>query len=202
MSREAYRLAVGFFLDTVAAIKPDQWEDDALGVWNVRNLVGHTARSMTNVEQYATVGAGGRTGIGSDDDIAQRGREAGRQLGENPATAVRGIAERVLPLIDSLADDYQLETAVGRVTLIDYLPSRIQELTTHSLDLAKAIGRNATPPEECLRVSLYWYADQAIRRGRGGGGGDGVDGPPAAAGGVKRFWVRWGSPSTSSGRTG
>ena len=56
MSREAFEQAVPFFVETVAQVRSDQWEELALGVWNVRDLVGHTSRAMLTVEQYATVG--------------------------------------------------------------------------------------------------------------------------------------------------
>ena len=167
MSRKVFKQAAGYYLDTVAAIKPDQWDRNALGVWNLRDLVGHTSRAFTNVERYATVGYTAGPPVGSDDDIAERGREAGRQLGSDPIAAVQEIAKRVLSFIDGLPDDHVLDTSAGKMSLIDFLPSRVQELTTHSIDIARAIGLDATPPVECLRVSLYWYVDRAIRRGTG-----------------------------------
>lgn len=168
MSREAYKLAVGFFLDTVAVIKPDQWENNALGVWNLRDLVGHTARAITNVELYAKVGAGGRTvDRANSEAVVERGREAGRQLGDDPLVAVRAHAERVLAFMDGIPDDHTLDAVAGNMTLLGYLPSRVQELTTHSIDIARTIGHEAEPPDECLRVSLYWYVDRLIQRGTG-----------------------------------
>ncbi len=57
MSREVFKLAVEYYLDTVAAIKLDQLDRNALGVWNLRDLLGHTARAFTNVERYALSGS-------------------------------------------------------------------------------------------------------------------------------------------------
>ena len=51
MSKEAYKLAARFFVDTVARVQPTQWDDVGLGEWNVRDLVGHTSRSLTRVEE-------------------------------------------------------------------------------------------------------------------------------------------------------
>ncbi len=164
MSREVFKLAVEYYLDTVAAIKLDQLDRNALGVWNLRDLLGHTARAFTNVERYATVGFTAGPPVGSDDDIAARGIEAGRQLGNEPLAAVREIAKRVVSFVDALPDNHVLDTSAGQMSLIEFLPSRVQELTTHSIDIARAIGLDAAPPEEYLRVMLYWLADQAIVR--------------------------------------
>ena len=44
MNKGAYEQAAQFFADTVAKVGPNQWDDSALGVWSVRDLVGHTSR--------------------------------------------------------------------------------------------------------------------------------------------------------------
>ena len=164
MSREGFEQAVPFFVDTAAQVRPDQWETLALGVWNVRDLVGHTSRAMLNVEQYATVGAD-RTGFGTAEEIAERGREAGRALGDDPAGAVRDIAARVLGLVGGLPDDHPVKTPAGERPLVRYLGSRVMELTIHTLDLANALGLDVEAPDECSRITLYWLADTAVRGG-------------------------------------
>ncbi len=164
MSREAFEQAVPFFVETAAQVQPDQWETLALGVWNVRDLVGHTSRAMLNVEQYATVGAD-RAGFGTADDIAERGREAGRALGDDPAGAVREIATRVLGLVSGLPDDHPMRTPAGERPLARYLRSRVTELTIHTVDLASALGLAVEVPEECWRITLYGLADMAVRGG-------------------------------------
>ena len=164
MSREAFEQAIPFFVETVALVPADQWETLALGVWNVRDLVGHTSRAMLTVEQYATVGAD-RVGFGTADDIAARGREAGRALGDDPADAVRAIATRVLGLIGELPDDHPMRTPAGERPLVGYLRSRVTELTIHTVDLAGALGLEVEAPEECWRVTLHVLADMAVRGG-------------------------------------
>ncbi len=164
MSREAFEQAVPFFVETAARVGPDQWETLALGVWDVRDLVGHTSRAMLTVEQYATVGAD-RTGFGTAEDIAERGREAGRALGDDPAGAVREIATRVLRLIERLPDDHPVKTPAGERALVGYLRSRVTELTIHTVDLANALGLEVEAPEECWRITLYGLADMAVRGG-------------------------------------
>lgn len=164
MSREAFNQAATFFGDTVSHITPDQWEAPGLGVWNVRDLVGHTARAMLTVEQYATVGAG-KAVIGTSDDVAERGREAGRALGHDPASAVQEIARRVVALVASLPDDHPIETPYGKPVLATYLRSRVTELTIHTMDLADAVGLSVEPPGESMRVTLYMLIDLARRGG-------------------------------------
>ena len=166
MSRESFYQPVISFVDTVSRIWPDQWDAPALGVWNVRDLVGHTSRAMLTVEQYATVGAD-RSRLGSADDVAERGRAAGRALGDDPAGEVRETARRVVALVKSLPDDHPVDTPNGTRRLVAYLPSRVTELTIHTMDLADAVGASVEPPTECLRVTLHLLSDSVLRLGVG-----------------------------------
>ena len=166
MSRAAFDQAISFFLDSVARIPSGQWEAPGLGVWSVRDLVGHASRAMTTVEQYAAIGAEA-TGIGSSDDIAERGREAGRALGDDPLNTLRDIAAKVRALVDTLPDGHSMAPPLGKVSLMRYLRSRVAEITIHTSGLADAIGISVEPSEECMRESLYWLSDLAVRRGAG-----------------------------------
>ena len=51
--------------------------------------------------------------------------------------------------------------------LIDYLPTRIFELTVHTLDVAKAINLAVEPPPAPLLVTLHLLADLAVANGAG-----------------------------------
>ncbi len=51
--------------------------------------------------------------------------------------------------------------------LIDYLPTRIFELTVHTLDVAKAINLAVEPPPAPLLVTLHLLADLAVATGAG-----------------------------------
>lgn len=105
---DVFDVATSWFLDVVTGIAPAAWAAPGLGVWNVRELVGHSARAMVTVEQYLTlpdhvtdgeppaapddadgeaataraasyfVGLRGNTAL--HDDVAERGRQAGAQL--------------------------------------------------------------------------------------------------------------------------
>jgi uncharacterized protein (TIGR03083 family) len=179
MIREAYASAARWFAATVAQIAPGQWEHAALGEWNVRDLTGHTARALLTVETYLDTPAD-RVELGRPAEyfvraldsladpaaVAARGRDAGKALGDDPAAAVRAAVERVLARLQHEADDAIVATPVGGMRLIDYLPSRVFELTIHTLDLAAALDRDVAIPEASAAVTLQLLADLAQQRGK------------------------------------
>ena len=166
MSKETFSEAVTFFLDAASRVPDDAWTNEGLGVWNVRDLVGHTSRAILLVEEYATEGAT-RSGLGTPDEIAERGRQAGRALGDDPVSALSALAGRVLALVERLPDDHPMHTPGGVRPLSRYLPTRVAELTIHTIDLANALSMDVEPPRECVRATLYVLADYAVREGTG-----------------------------------
>ena len=40
------------FVDAVVGITSDEWSEPGLGVWNVRELVGHTMRAFSTVHRF------------------------------------------------------------------------------------------------------------------------------------------------------
>ena len=176
MSKEAYKQAARFFVDTVARVQATQWDDVGLGEWNVRDLVGHTSRSLTRVEEFCAQPAEKATVLSAADhyrlpadneEIAAQGREAGAELGDDPAATVRKAADRVLPLLDGFSEDMIISYPNGAIRLGDYLETRVVELTVHTLDLANAIGADAEAPDEALSVTLHLLADLAVASGQG-----------------------------------
>jgi uncharacterized protein (TIGR03083 family) len=151
-----------------------------LGEWTLRELVGHTYRNFVNLETYAATPGnqvdqidpvdyflavrGGQANLAS---VAQRGREAGQELGEEPVAWANAAARRTAKILDGLPDDAILITPVGGMRLIDYLPCRIFELTVHTLDVAEAIGVKEEPPSAALKVTQHLMADLAVANGVG-----------------------------------
>jgi uncharacterized protein (TIGR03083 family) len=175
--REAYDAAAGCFIDTVAGIAVDQWEQPGLGVWTVRDLVGHTCRALSTVEAYVQKPAPqleverpadyflrAKAALADPAAVAARGREAGQALGSEPSRMVREIASRVLQRVQTTPDTLLVGTPVGGMRLIDYLPSRVFELAVHTLDLATALALEVTIPETATRVTLYLLADLAAEQ--------------------------------------
>src|SRR5919204_1308998 len=107
--RDAFLGAVDYFIATVARVPADGWDRPGLGEWSVRALVGHTSRALLTVETYLAAGAE-RVDIpgpveyflvalaptADHSAIAERGRQAGTALGDDPARAVRTLAEPVV----------------------------------------------------------------------------------------------------------
>lgn len=172
-ARRGFGEAAAFFVRTTAQVA-DRWTDPGLGEWDVRALVGHTSRSLLTVEAYLAVPAEtvdvGSTAdyyratreIAAGPDVAERGRAAGRALGEEPAAAVAELAARVPPLLEVTDGTELLTTVAGGMRLADYLPTRTFELVVHTLDLATALGLPAQPPPLPAAQALRLVADLAV----------------------------------------
>ncbi len=171
MIREAYEQAAQMFVDIVRQVGDDQWDHTALGEWTVRDLVGHTHRALLTVETYLKQPAAvaelersvdyfirASAALADPASMAARGREAGQALGADPAAA-GGTAERVLAAVAAAADDARLTTPVGGMRLIDYLPTRVFELTVHTLDIAAATSVPVTVPEGAAALTFRLVAD-------------------------------------------
>ena len=149
-AEEHFAEAAAAYADLVAAIRADQWTTPGLGEWDLRALVGHTSRSLITVELYLgqpaeteqlTSPAAYLAYVATVDhaSVAERGRAAGEALGADPAAAVRGLLDRVLPLVAG-DDDPLITTAGGGMRLRQYLPTRTFELVVHGFDIARAAG--------------------------------------------------------------
>ena len=176
MIRTAYVDAAVLFVDTVKQVGPAQWEQAGLGVWTIRDLVGHTSRALLTVEMYLAKPAVQRevmrpadyylraqAGLADPASVAARGREAGAALGPDPIVAVQDIAARVLAQVQTASDAALVSTPVGGMRFIDYLPSRIFELAVHTLDLAAALPVTVTLPESVAAIALHLVADMAVQ---------------------------------------
>ena len=167
MIRDAYEQAATLFVETVAQVGSVQWNLVALGEWTVRDLVGHTNRALLTVETYLDTPSEtadvlrptdyflrAKASLADPAAVAARGRQAGQALGDDPLATVQETATRVLARVQQTPDDACLTTPVGGMRLIDYLPSRIFELTIHTLDLGVAIAVDIDLPEAASAVTL------------------------------------------------
>ena len=87
------------------------WDGPGLGEWDLRSLVGHASRSLITVSTYLQTTAE-REDIATPQEyyarvnpdgaryrcrgVVERGRQAGRDLGDDPAATVDGLVSRVL----------------------------------------------------------------------------------------------------------
>jgi hypothetical protein len=177
--RRAFIDGAEWFVHT-AALVGDRWDEPGLGEWDIRALVGHTSRSFLTVETYldrpapevhvataADYYRATRAAV-AGPAVAQRGREAGKALGADPAGEVAQIAARVLRLLDGRDGTEIVTTIVGGMRLADYLPTRTFELTVHTADLATALGEPLDVPETAAVQALRVVSDLAVADGRAG----------------------------------
>ena len=177
--RETFAEAARTFADLVPRIPDDRWNGPGLGEWDLRSLVGHTSRSLVTVQTYLDQPAETEevpspaayyvTVAGLDNAaVADRGRQAGLALGENPAQFVDALAHRVLELVES-AGNPLIHTGAGGMRLENYLSTRTLELVVHSLDIAAAVP-DIEPPafsDQVLGEVASVAATAAVLRGRG-----------------------------------
>jgi uncharacterized protein (TIGR03083 family) len=186
---DAFAAAAEWFVATVASVGPDQWEEPGLGEWTVRQLVGHAGRALLTVEEYFRsscpadhappspgadadpVGAAGAYFLGTHgaaqlhSDVAERGRQAGRDLGPDPGETVRDLGVRVVTLVRSAPDGALFVSRFGVQPFATYLCTRTVELVVHTVDICSACGLEAHIPEPAARTTLAVMVETARRRG-------------------------------------
>lgn len=80
------------------------------------------------------------------------------------------IHARVLTRLDTVPDDAPVGTIVGGMALITYLPTRVVELTIHTLDLISALGEDVERPlpAPAAAITAQVIMDLAHHRGLDG----------------------------------
>ncbi|MFN2494286.1 MAG: maleylpyruvate isomerase N-terminal domain-containing protein [Pseudonocardiaceae bacterium] len=186
--RETYLLAAESFAALVARLPNGAWDAPALGVWNLRDLVGHTAAAaLTGVvdaldrpaDSEAIPSAEGYYALAKSVDpsiyqavaeaATSQARGAGETLGDHPAHAVHVLVEQVTTKLDMASDSSLVEVheLVGGMRLDTWLPTRTLELVVHSLDIAVATGVPAGLPTVVLADAAALAARIAVAMGDG-----------------------------------
>ena len=176
-----FETAAHSFLDLVAEVKVSQWGEPALGVWDVRSLVGHTARAILTVEQY--LGAPAAIEVTApdaeeyyvrvfndytdNDAIAARGVEAGRALNEDSGAELEGALQRALALIRENGPDRIVAIGPIGIPLGEYLRTRVFELVVHSMDIGRATNQEHGIPADVVANVADLAARVAVRKGDG-----------------------------------
>lgn len=182
MTIATYGLAATSFAALVHEIPADAWDRPGLGDWDVRSLVGHTSRSLTTVRSYLQTTADREdvttpqeyyvrvtpSALGIDPaDVAERGRQAGRDLGDDPAATVDELVSGVLGELASVGDPLIKVIGGMGIRLHTYLPTRVFELAVHGLDIARALDIPLQLPDDVLAEALDIATRTAIATGRG-----------------------------------
>jgi uncharacterized protein (TIGR03083 family) len=170
------------FAALVRQIPGYRWDGPGLGDWDLRSLVGHTSRSLITVstylqqpaetedittpqEYYARVNPAA-LGL-APEGIVERGRQAGRELGDDPGATVDELVSQVFDELADVGDP--LITVIGGagVRLHTYLPTRTFELAVHGLDIARAVGISFDLPSDVLDEATSLAARIAVSEGHG-----------------------------------
>lgn len=175
-----YLDAARTFAGLVERIGPRHWERYGLGEWDVRALTGHTSRSLVTVLSYLDTPARTETvetpeeylaALGTmqidTKAVADRGRQAGVALEDNPARAVRKLLGEVTMRLQGQDLDAVITTIVGGMRLGNYLPTRTFELVVHSFDLAHATGTSVEFDHAVLTHTAELAARTAVLQGKG-----------------------------------
>lgn len=159
-----FRAASQFFVDAVAAVAPERYGESWSEEWRLLDLIGHGNRANALVVEYyeRPVGVAGPEYV-LPEKIAERGRQAVQDLGDDPVTAVRRAAARAMAVVTAAPDDAVVGTPFGEQPLDTYLQSRTAELVLHGLDL----GTGIEPPAEALAECSVFLATRATRMGSG-----------------------------------
>ncbi|WP_454083942.1 maleylpyruvate isomerase N-terminal domain-containing protein [Georgenia sp. Marseille-Q6866] len=184
---------VTLYLDTaraytrlVALVRRADWQRAALGVWDVRALVGHTTRALTTVVEYLaapepTDGARVLTApeylaafaasadkAAADDAVAARGHAAGVELGHDPAARTAELTDDVARALEGVPVQRLVATRFGHLRLEEYLRTRTFELVVHGLDLARALTLPGDVlPAPAVAAALELATQTAAASGRG-----------------------------------
>ncbi|WP_422744803.1 maleylpyruvate isomerase N-terminal domain-containing protein [Mycobacterium sp. WMMD1722] len=177
-----YASAAHSFARLVASLPAAGWDGPGLGDWDLRALVGHTSRSLTTVTTYLRTRAVREdvttpaeyylritpAALGIDPaSVAERGRQAGRDLGDDPAGTVERLVDTALADART-AGDPLIEVIGGLgIRLSTYLPTRTFELAVHGLDIARAAGVTHTPPADVLAAAVELAGQVAVASGQG-----------------------------------
>ena len=170
------------FAALVHDIPAGRWEGPGLGEWDLRSLVGHASRSLITVSTYLAQAADredittpqeyyvrvnpAALGI-SPAGVVERGRQAGRDLGDDPAATVDELVLRVLDVLSDAGNPLIQVIGGAGIRLHTYLPTRTFELAVHGLDIARAVDISFTLPTDVLEEATGLAARIAVAEGHG-----------------------------------
>ncbi|WP_216917967.1 maleylpyruvate isomerase N-terminal domain-containing protein [Nocardia noduli] len=177
-----YVSAASSFAGLVREVPGECWDRPGLGEWDLRSLVGHASRALTTVGTYLGSAAenediaspeqyyaGAKAAASTVDQagVVERGRQAGIELGSDPAASIEVLLRAVVKQLDAGED--RLIRVVGGLgmRLHSYLPTRTFELAVHSLDIAAAVDVPFELPADVLDETAVLAARIAVAIGSG-----------------------------------
>ena len=172
---DSFSDAADWFVGLAAAVPAGGWAENGLGDWTIRDLVGHTGRALSTVSEYATdrvetpelatsldyYRGMALSGAGADDvnaAVAERGRQAGAELGDDPVGALTIMRDTVVALTRTVSPDSLATSRAGTIRMRDYLPTRTLELVVHGLDLQRPLHvlmLSGSPRHRLVRSAMF-----------------------------------------------
>ena len=139
--RPVFATAARSLASVVHRIRPEQWTLHGLGEWDVRSLVGHALRGVTTAPMYLATPTDeisvhsvadyfrfARSAPDLHQGVAERGRAAGIELGDDPAAVVDAAVEEAIAVVMATPLDATLTLPWGTMRLREYLATRIIEV--------------------------------------------------------------------------
>lgn len=168
-TRQTYLTAATAFADLVERIGDDRWSAPGLGVWNLRDLVGHATNAGlrtvldalgTPADAVARESPEAYYALARTVDpkvyaaalaaVTEGARRDGESLGDRPAAVVRDLVETVGRRLSDVPLDVVVSTAAGGMTIEAWLPTRTFELVVHGLDIATSSGVPLDVPDHVV----------------------------------------------------
>ncbi|MDZ7882156.1 MAG: maleylpyruvate isomerase N-terminal domain-containing protein [Mycobacterium sp.] len=182
MTSSVFASAAAAFARLVREMPETSWDGPGLGDWDMRALVGHTSRSLITVSEYLRAPADHEDvddavayyvwvreymGSAGAEAIDERGRQAGRDLGADPAAEVDRLVARALDDVENAGDPVISVIGGLGIRLSHYLQTRVFELTVHGVDIARAAGLAVELPADAVEQAGVLATRVAARLGQG-----------------------------------
>jgi len=177
----AFSQSAESFVDLLARVRPEQWSEPGLDRWTVRDLAGHTSRAVLTVSTYLALDEPSDVTIPSAEawysayasqftdaeGVHARGVEAGRWLGDSPATVVAAALTESREALRRAPGNRVVSIGGMGILLDEYLRTRVFELVVHTIDLSRATGLPHTLPTAAVADTAALAARSATLQGHG-----------------------------------
>jgi uncharacterized protein (TIGR03083 family) len=184
--RRTFLAAAASFVELLERVPGDRWNAPGLGVWNLRELTGHTVSAgfravlgslvrpaqrcdMPSAAGYYALArtvdpAFYRAAVAASEEDARR---EGAALGEHPAAVVAALLPELTAAVEATDADHLVQTPAGGMRVADWLVTRTFELAVHGLDLAAGAGVPVSLPNEVLAEAAVLAARVGVEVGDG-----------------------------------
>lgn len=172
-TRQLYELSARCFVDIVSLINQDSYKIASIGSWNLEELISHSLRAITLVKQYLNATDTGQPVFSlydylnsikqaDNEAIYKRAKEFAKTLDGCLKDAVVGAYQDVITLLRNKTGREMIFGPNFKMELNQYLPTRIFELTVHTLDICDTVSVDypnqlADPVKYCVNVILNQF---------------------------------------------